>query len=138
MRHASIAHVVDIVKRLDSVLMVRYIRVCTCKNLLEIVYPETYMFRCNVFAHVVAPAESMVCRAPLIRFFLAGNSTPSIPHLFSQRKVSGFPFRCADTAAANGRRGSNVYEVNQWLRQFGRGRPRLGGLTVKQTTLSLQ
>ncbi len=38
-----------------------------------------------------------------------------------------------DTAAANGRRGSNVYEVNQWLWQFGRGKPRLGGLSVEKT-----
>ena len=31
-------------------------------------------------------------------------------------------------------RGSNVYEVNPWLWQFGRGKPRLGGLTVEDTT----
>ncbi len=76
----------------------------------------------------------MVGRVPP---FLAGISTPTIPHLFSQRKVSGFPFGCANTAAADRRRGSNVYEVNPpaWLWQFGRGRPRLGGLTVEQTTV---
>ncbi len=38
-----------------------------------------------------------------------------------------------DTAAADGRRGSNVYEVNQWLWQFGRGKPRLGGLSFEET-----
>ncbi len=39
-----------------------------------------------------------------------------------------------DTAAADGRRrGSNVYEVNPWLWQFGRGKPRLGGLSVEKT-----
>ncbi len=38
-----------------------------------------------------------------------------------------------DTAAADGWRGSNVYEVNQWLWQFGRGKPRLGGLSVETT-----
>jgi hypothetical protein len=54
--------------------------------------------------------------------------------MFSKRKDSGFPFGCADTAAADERRGSNVYEVNPWLWQFGRGKPRLGGLTVKETT----
>ena len=37
------------------------------------------------------------------------------------------------TASADGRRGSNVYEVNQWLWQFGRGKPRLGGLSVQET-----
>jgi hypothetical protein len=57
--------------------------------------------------------------------------------MFSKCKDSGFPFGCADTAAADGRRGSNVYhEVNlsRWLWQFGRGKARLGGLTVKETT----
>jgi hypothetical protein len=38
-----------------------------------------------------------------------------------------------DTAAADGLRGSNVYEVNPWLWQFGRGKPRLGGLSVAKT-----
>ena len=82
----------------------------------------------------VAMAENMVGRVPLIPLFLAGNSTPTIPHMFSKRKDSGFPYGCADSAAADGRRGSNVYEVNPWLWQFGRGKPRLGGLTVKETT----
>ena len=27
----------------------------------------------------------------------------------------------------------DVYEVNPWLWQFGRGKPRLGGLTVAET-----
>ncbi len=66
--------------------------------------------------------------------FLAGNSTPTIPHIFSKRKDSGFPYGCADAAATDGLRGSNVYEVNPWLRQFGRGKPRLEGLTIDETT----
>ncbi len=33
----------------------------------------------------------------------------------------------------DGRRGSNVYEVYPWLWQFGRGKQRLGGLTVDET-----
>jgi hypothetical protein len=81
----------------------------------------------------VAPAENMVGRVPLIPLFLAGNKTPTIPHVFSKRKDSGFPMGCADAAALDGRRGSNVYEVNPWLWQFGRGKPRLGGLTVAET-----
>ena len=32
-----------------------------------------------------------------------------------------------------GFRGSNIYEVNPWLWQFGRGKPRLGGLSIEQT-----
>ncbi len=38
-----------------------------------------------------------------------------------------------DTGAADGRRGSNVFEVNPWLWQFGRGKPRLGGLSYEET-----
>ena len=75
----------------------------------------------------------MVGRVPLIPLFLAGNSTPTIPHKYSKHKSSGFPMGSCDTAAADGRRGSNVYEVNPWLWQFGRGKPRLGGLSVEET-----
>jgi hypothetical protein len=75
----------------------------------------------------VADLQNMMGRVPLIPLFLAGNSTPTIPHMFSKRKDSGFPYGCADTAATDGRRGSNVYEVNPWLWQFGRGKLRLGG-----------
>ncbi len=70
-------------------------------------------------------------RVPLIPFklFLAGNSTPTIPHdlKFSKHKGSGFPMGSADTADADGRRGSNVYEIDIWLWLFARGKPRLGG-----------
>jgi hypothetical protein len=45
----------------------------------------------------------------------------------------GFPMGCADAAAVDGRRGSNVYEVNPWLWRFGCGKPRLGGLSVEAT-----
>ena len=31
------------------------------------------------------------------------------------------------------RQGSNVYEVDPWLWQFGRGKQRLGGLSVEET-----
>jgi hypothetical protein len=79
----------------------------------------------------VASAENMVGRAPLIPLFLARNTTPTIPHVYSKRKDSGFPMGCA--AALDGRRCSNVFEVNLWLWQFGRGKPRLGGLTVEET-----
>jgi hypothetical protein len=44
---------------------------------------------------------------------------------------------CADSAASDsdGRRGSNVYEVNTWLWNFGSGKPCLGGLTVEETAM---
>ena len=63
----------------------------------------------------VAAAARMVGRVPLIPLFLAGNSTPTIPHYYSQHKRSGFPVGICDAAAADGRRGSNVHEVNLWL-----------------------
>ena len=81
----------------------------------------------------VAPAENIVGRAPLMPLFLAGNATPTIPHMYSKRRDSCFPMGCANTAVVDGRRGSNVYEVNPWLWQFGRGKPRLGGLSVEAT-----
>jgi hypothetical protein len=55
----------------------------------------------------------------------------------SQCKVprkSPVPAGCADAAAEDGRHCSNVYEVNTWLCQFGRGKPRLGGLTFEETS----
>jgi hypothetical protein len=60
----------------------------------------------------VAPVGNMVGRVPLVPWFLAGNSTPTIPHKFSKYKGSGFPMGCANKAAADGRHGSNVYEVS--------------------------
>jgi hypothetical protein len=38
-----------------------------------------------------------------------------------------------DTAAVDGRLGSNAYEVKQWLWQFGRGKLLLGGLSIEKT-----
>ncbi len=64
---------------------------------------------------------------------LMGDSTATIPHWYSQHKRSGFPVGSCDTAAADGRRGSNVYEVNQWLWQFGHGKPLQGGLSVENS-----
>ncbi len=80
----------------------------------------------------VADVQNMVGRVPLIPLFLAGNSTPTIPGMFSRRKDSGFQYCCANAAATDGRLGSNVYEVNPWLWQFGRGKPRLGGWPSKR------
>jgi hypothetical protein len=44
----------------------------------------------------VADVQNMV--GTLMPLFLAGNSTPTIPHIFSKRKDSGFPYGCADAA----------------------------------------
>jgi len=50
------------------------------------------------------------------------------PQLARRRglKRSAFEHRTANAADPLGRRGSNVYEVNPWLWQFGRGKQRLG------------
>ena len=81
----------------------------------------------------VTNAENIVGRIPLIPCFLVGNATPSIPHKYSKNKSACVPARSADTASEDGRRGSNVYEVNTWLWQFGRGKPSIGGLTIEET-----
>ncbi len=72
-----------------------------------------------------------MCRIPSSPCFwlaLPGNSTPTISHKFSKHKGSVFPFGCADSTTSDGRRGSNVSEVNMWLWNYGRGKFCLGGL----------
>ncbi len=82
----------------------------------------------------VAPAANMVGRIPLMPCFLDGNATPTIPQKYSKNKSSCFPAGCADAAAEDGRRVSDVYEVNTWLWMFGRGKPSLGCLTIEETS----
>ena len=77
--------------------------------------------------------NNMLGRVPLFPCFLQGNATPTIPHKLLHLKASAFQYGIADAAAVDGRRGSNVYEVNPWLWQFGHGRPHLGGLSVSET-----
>jgi hypothetical protein len=81
----------------------------------------------------VGLATDVLGRVPLMPLFLLGNSTPTIPHELRKHLRGKFPYGEADAADASGKRGSNVYEVNQWLWQFGRGKPRLGGLSVSAT-----
>ncbi len=82
---------------------------------------------------VLTSCLNMVCRVPLITLFLAGNLTPYHSSTVQQQQRSGFPVSSCDTAAADGWCGSKVYEMNLWLLQFGRGKPRLGGLSVEKT-----
>ena len=81
----------------------------------------------------VGPISNVLGRVPLMPLFLHGNSTPTIPHELRHLQRSKFPHCCADAADESGRKGSNVYEVNQWMWEFGRGKPRLGGLSVTET-----
>jgi hypothetical protein len=53
--------------------------------------------------------------------------------LKAKKRLSTGLWSCADAAAVDGRRGSNIYKVNPWLWSFGRGKPRLGGLSIVQT-----
>jgi hypothetical protein len=81
----------------------------------------------------VAPAENMVGRIPLMPCFSDDNATPTIPHKYSKNKISCFLAGCAEAAAEDVKRCSNVYQVNPWLWQFGRAKPRIGGLTIEET-----
>jgi hypothetical protein len=77
----------------------------------------------------------MLGRTPLMPCFVDGHVTQTIPHKYSRNKNSCFPASCADSSEeSSGRLGSTVYEVNQWLWQFGHGKPRLGYLTIKETS----
>ena len=67
--------------------------------------------------------------------FLLGNFTPTIPHQLRQHRRGKFPHGLADAANASGKKGSNEYQVNQWLWQFAKlgSKPCLGGLPVAAT-----
>ena len=77
----------------------------------------------------VGLAANVLGRVPLMPLFLLGNATPTIPHQLRQHRSARFTHGLADAADESGRKGSNVYEINQWLWQFGRGKQRLGGLS---------
>ncbi len=51
-----------------------------------------------------------------------------------QQSLTSTAAGCAEAAAEDGRCGSNVYEVNTWLWQFGRGKPCLGSMTIEETS----
>ncbi len=61
-----------------------------------------------MYIHVLTSCLNMEGRVPLIPLFLAGNSTPTIPHQYRLHKRSGFPVGNCDTAAADDSSGSNV------------------------------
>ena len=99
-------------------------------------YVHVYTMYVHVYAmyiHVLNSCFNMMGRVQLMPLFLSGNLTSTVFHKYSQHKRSGFPVGTCDTAAADGRRDSNVYEVNPWLWQFGHGKQCLGGLSVEKT-----
>ena len=81
----------------------------------------------------MGPAANVLGRVPLMPLFLLGNPTPTIPHQLRQHRHCTFPYGLADAADASGKKGNNDYEENTWLWEFGRGKPRLGGLSVAAT-----
>ena len=72
-------------------------------------------------------------RVPLYPCYLDGNTTSTIPYKYAGRQQQAFEFGCADGQGPASRRGSHVYEVNDWLWNFGRPQPRVGGLSVSKT-----
>ena len=85
--------------------------------------------------YYVALVADVLGRVPLMPLFLQGNSTPTISHQLRQHRSPRFPHGLADAANESGRKGSNVYDFNQWLWQFGWGKTRLGpgGLSVAES-----
>ena len=81
----------------------------------------------------VGRVEDLLGRVPLFPCFLDGNTTSTIPYKYAGRQKQAFQFGCADGQGPASRRGSHVYEVNDWLWNFGRPQPRVGGLSVSKT-----
>ena len=83
----------------------------------------------------VGKTEDLLGRVPLFPCFLNGNATSTIPNKYAPRQKQAFEFGCTDGAGQGSRRGSHVYEINacQWLWNFARPQPRVGGLSVAKT-----
>jgi hypothetical protein len=85
----------------------------------------------------VGPISNVLGRVLLTPLFLYCNSTvsftPTVLQQLSNLQHSKFPHCCANASDESGTKGSNVYELNQWMWQFGRGKPRLGVLSVTET-----
>jgi hypothetical protein len=74
----------------------------------------------------VGQVSNVLGRVPLMPLFLLGNATPTIPYKLRKYQRNRFPYGRTNTAQESCRRGSNVYELNAWLWQFWRGKPRVG------------
>ena len=83
----------------------------------------------------VGRVEDLLGRVPLVPCFLdgTGNTTSTIQYKYAGRQKQAFEFGCADGQGPASRRGSHVYEINDWLWNFGRPQPRVGGLSVAKT-----
>jgi hypothetical protein len=81
----------------------------------------------------VGRVEFLLGRVPLFPCFLDANTTSTIPYKYAGRQKQAFEFGCADGQGPASSRGSHVYEINDWLWNFGRPQPRVGGLSVAKT-----
>ena len=62
--------------------------------------------------------DRALCRAPLMPCFIGGDKTPTIPHSFAR-----LPYGQADRSKQN--RGSRLFEVNHFIWNYPRPRPRM-------------
>jgi hypothetical protein len=81
----------------------------------------------------VGRVEDLLGQVPLFPCFLDGNTASTILYKNSGRQKQAFEFGCADGQGHASRRGSHVYDINDWLWNFGRPQPRVGGLSVAKT-----
>ena len=74
-------------------------------------------------------------RVPLIPCFLPvdGNATSTIPPKYSSRQQDAFKCGCTNGVGPTSGRGSQIYEINNWLWKFGWSQ---GGLSVATTAKS--
>ena len=81
----------------------------------------------------VGRVEDLLGRVPLFACFLDGNTTSTILYKYAGRQKQAFEFGCADGQGPASHRDSSVYEINDWLWNFGRPQPRVRGLSVAKT-----
>lgn len=78
--------------------------------------------------------DRALCRAPLMPCFIGGNETPTIPQSFARLQRRCFPYGQADRSKQN--RGSRLFEVNHFIWNYPRPRPRMD--TVEEAQLKRQ
>jgi hypothetical protein len=81
----------------------------------------------------VGQVSNVLGRVPLIPLFFPQQRYAKDPYELRKHQRNQFPYCSTDTAQESGSRGSNVYELNARLWQFGRCKPRGGGLSVADT-----
>lgn len=74
--------------------------------------------------------DKALCRAPLMPCFINGNETPTIPQSFAKQQRRCFPHGQADKSKKN--HGSKVFEVNHFIWNYPRPRPRVGTVEESQ------